>query len=84
MLCKKYHLKNLVNQVANERAEINNCSQRRITRIILKIVSDLLMFYQLFHSPKLKQNTLISNKLGTIYELSHELLNDLRLRILEN
>ena len=44
---------------------------------------DFLMFDQTFLSPKVKQNMIISNKHG-IYELSHELPNDLRLRILGN
>ena len=44
---------------------------------------DLLMFYQIFLSPQVKQSVIISNKLG-IYELPHELPNDLRLRILGN
>ena len=45
------------------------------------IFSDLLMFHQIFFSPQVKQSVIISNKHG-IYELSHELSNDLRLRIL--
>ena len=36
------------------------------------------MFYQVFLSPQVKQSTIISNKHG-IYELPHELPNDLRL-----
>ena len=43
----------------------------------------LLMFYQIFLSPQVKRIVIISNKLG-IYELPHELSNDLRLRILGN
>ena len=35
------------------------------------------MFYQIFLSPKMKRSAIISNKHG-IYELPHELLNDLR------
>ena len=42
-----------------------------------------LMFYQIFLSPQVKRCTIIAYKHG-IYELSHELLNDLRLRILGN
>ena len=34
--------------------------------------------YQIFFSPQVKQSVIISNKHG-IYELSHELPNDLRL-----
>ena len=36
-----------------------------------------------FLSPQVKGSVIISNKYG-IYELPHELLNDLRLRILGN
>ena len=43
----------------------------------------LLILYQIFSSAKVKRNVIISNKHG-IYELSHELPNDLRLRILRN
>ena len=41
------------------------------------------MFYQIFLSPKLKRWAVITDKNG-IYELSHELLNDLRFKILAN
>ena len=37
------------------------------------------MFYQIFFSPQVKRRAIISNKHG-IYELPHELPNDLRLR----
>ena len=40
------------------------------------------MFYQIFHSPQVKGIVIISNKHGSIYELPHELPNDLRLNIL--
>ena len=39
------------------------------------------MFYKIFLSPQVKGSMIISNKHG-IYELSHELPNELRLRIL--
>ena len=39
------------------------------------------MFYQTFLSPKVKQIVIISNKHG-IYELPHEMPNDLGLKIL--
>ena len=39
------------------------------------------MFSQILLSPQVKQSVIISNKNG-IYELSQELPNDLRLRIL--
>ena len=38
---------------------------------------------QIFLSPQVKPSVIISNKHG-IYELPHELLNDLRLRMLGN
>ena len=41
------------------------------------------MFYQLFLSPQVKQQVIITYKRG-IYELPHELPNDLRPRILGN
>ena len=42
---------------------------------------DFSMFYQIFPSPQLKRYAIITYKQG-IYELPHELPNDLRLRIL--
>ena len=47
------------------------------------ILSDLLILYKMFFSPQVKRSVIISNKHG-IYELPHELPNDLRLKILEN
>ena len=41
------------------------------------------MLYQIFLSPQVKPSTIISNKQG-VYELHHELPNDLRLRFLED
>ena len=41
------------------------------------------MFFQFFLSPQEKRSAIITYKPG-IYELSHELLKDLRLRILGN
>ena len=41
------------------------------------------MFYQIFLSPQVKRWAIITDK-HDIYELPHELPNDLRLRILEN
>ena len=41
------------------------------------------MFYQIFLSPQVKQCAIITYKHG-IYELPHELPNNLRLRILGN
>ena len=42
-----------------------------------------MSFYQLFLSPEVKQSVIISNKQG-VYEMLHELPNDLRLSILGN
>ena len=44
---------------------------------------DFLIIYQIFFSPHVKQSTIISNKHG-MYQLPHELPNDLRLRVLGN
>ena len=41
------------------------------------------MFYQIFLSPQVKQWAVITYKHG-IYELPHEMLDDLRLSILRN
>ena len=41
------------------------------------------MFYQTFFLAQVKQCAIITNKHG-IYELPHELINDLRLMTLEN
>ena len=47
------------------------------------ILWDFLMLYQIFISPQVKRSAIISNKQG-VYELPHELPNDLRLKILGN
>ena len=47
--------------------------------IVEIILWDFLMFYQIFLSPQVKQRA--SNKQG-VYELPHELPNDLKGRIL--
>ena len=41
------------------------------------------MFYQIFFSPQVKRWAIITYK-HSMYELPHELPNDLRLRMLEN
>ena len=46
-------------------------------------ILDFSLFYQIFLSPQVKPTVIISNKNG-IYELSHELPNDLSLKILGN
>ena len=47
------------------------------------IFRDVLIFDQIFLSPQVKRSMIIGNKHG-IFELSHELLNDLRLTNLGN
>ena len=52
--------------------------------IIIEIILwDFLMFYQIFLLPQVKRSAIISNKQG-VYELPHELTNDLGLRIVGN
>ena len=50
---------------------------------IVFIFWDFLMFYKVFFSPQVKQCAIITYKHG-MYEPSHELPNDLKLRILGN
>ena len=45
------------------------------------IFSDFFILDQIFFSPQVKQSVIINNKHG-IYELPHELLNDLRLEMI--
>ena len=54
-----------------------------ISTIILMIFWDFLMFYQILFSPQVKRCVIITYKHG-IYEVPHELPNNLRLRILGN
>ena len=51
--------------------------------VVFIIFWDLLMFYQILLSPKVKQSAIICNKHG-IYKLPHKFPNDLRLRTLGN
>ena len=46
------------------------------TTIMVTIFRDFLMLDQIFLSPQVKQSVLVSERHG-IYELSHELPNDL-------
>ena len=57
--------------------------QRLQATISFIIFWDFLMFYQIYLSPQVKRWAIISYKHG-IYELSHELPNDLRLRKLRD
>ena len=59
-----------------------NLEEQRVT-ILVVIFLDNLMFDKIFVSPQVKRIVVISNKHG-IYELPHELPNDLRLRNLGN
>ena len=54
-----------------------------IATIMEIILWDFFMFYRIFFSLQVKRSAVISNKQG-VYELVHELSNDLRFRILEN
>ena len=47
------------------------------------ILWDFLMSYQVFLSSQVKRSAIISNEQG-VYELPHELPNNIRLRILGN
>ena len=59
--------------------ELELVSKVFVTLAIIFIIFWDLMFYQIYHSVQVKRSTIISNKHG-LYELPHELLNDLRLR----
>ena len=53
-------------------------------KILMRIVFiDFLIFYQIFLSPQVKRCTIIGNKRG-IYQLPHELPNDMKLIVLGN
>ena len=56
---------------------------KNVSTTILIIFWDVLINDQIFFSPQVKRSVIISNKHG-IWELPHELPNDLRLRILKN
>ena len=50
---------------------------------MLRLLSNVEMFYRILRLPQVKRCAIITYKRG-IYELPHELPNDLRLRILGN
>ena len=56
-------------------------NEKTIAAIMKIILWDFLMFYQIFLSPQVKRTAIISNRQG-VYELLHELPDNLRLRIL--
>ena len=58
------------------------CDFMGVTTVFI-IFCDFLMFYQIFLSPQVKRSAIISNIHG-IYELPHELPNELTLRILRH
>ena len=47
--------------------------------LLLQLFSEYFLFYQIFRSPQVKRCTVFTYKRG-IYELTHKLLNDLRLK----
>ena len=54
-------------------------SKRKLQRTIFIIIWGFLMFYQIFLSPQVKRNAIISPK-HSIDEFPRELPNDLRLK----
>ena len=95
MCCKQPFLQPALNyadySLANEPAFINVCdtcvmfwsSFSIISTISVLIFRDILMLDQIFLSPQVKQSVIINDK-HSIYELSHELPNKLRLKVLNN
>ena len=63
--------------------EENERIPRLNTTILVIIFWNLTIFYYRFDSPQVKRN-LISSAANLVYELPHELPNDLTLRILGN
>ena len=64
-------------------ASFSKLSTDPLYAIIFIIFWHFLMFYQIFLSPQVKRCAIITYKYG-LYELPHELRNNLRLRKLEN
>ena len=63
---------------------IKAVKQQKILKTIMGIIFwDFLMFDQTFLSRETKRSMIISNKHG-LYELPHELSNELRLTVLGN
>ena len=64
--------------------QLGNLQADGVKTSVMDIIAwDCLILYRIFFSPQVKQSMIISSKHG-IYELPHELLNDLRLMILGN
>ena len=74
---KKYYNQERIQKKKKKKKLIDKFS------VVFIIFWDLLMFYQILLSPKVKQSAIICNKHG-IYKLPHKLPNDLRLRTLGN
>ena len=56
---------------------------KNIITVMDKIFEDFLIFYQIFFSPQVKRNMIVSNK-HSICKLPHELPNNFTVRILPN
>ena len=64
--------------------DLNSLINRLEHNTIIEIIfEEFLILYQIFFSLQVKRSMIVSNKHG-IYELRHELPNDLRLSILAN
>ena len=66
---------------ANKNIKIKKNKRKKKLQTIMAIFSDILMFDQILLSPQVKGSMIISNKHG-MYELPHNLPEDLRLRSL--
>ena len=64
---------------AKRASKVNNIPVKNIK----KMLDHFSILYQIFFSPQVKRSVIISNK-HVINKLPHELLKDLRLRILGN
>ena len=72
-------LKTQINSIYGFRELLIFCA----STIMVIISEDYSMFYQIFLSPQVKRNVIISNKYD-MYELPHELSNELTLTIFIN
>ena len=66
---------------ANKNIKIKKNKRKKKLQTIMAIFWDILMFDQILLSPQVKGSMIISNKHG-MYELPHNLPEDLRLRSL--
>ena len=80
VICSLDALKKVLNETKIKKEIVEVLEQPTITFIIF---GDFLMFYKIFLSPQVKRWAFITCK-HRIYELPHELPNDLRLTILGN